>query len=162
MWEWRWKSYWLPACMPWDVNLSRETRQLWSLVIFPTRWSFAQTWLLLNLPSRRLLLTVLMRPPALMPFGYLGHRAHLSVLGHQCSFLYHMALQQFLQPHSYLFYIYNLMVNFFLSWGEINAIDQQILCCKRGLSSTPLLYFHVYSRITYHITLVCTRYCVRG
>ena len=151
MWERQLRSYWLPVCVPWDVKLSQETRQLWSVVIFPTLWGFAQTWLLLNLTSRHPLLTVLLRPPALLPFWYPGCLANLSVLRHQYSFMYYIALQEFLQLHLCLFYIYNLAINSFLSWGVINAIDQQILCCERGLSSIPLLYLPVYSKIIYWV-----------
>lgn len=61
----------------------------------------------------------------------------------------YIALHEFLQLHLCLFYIYNLAVQ--TSLPELrsnnNAIAQQILCCKRGLGSTPLLYLPVCSKI---------------
>lgn len=162
MWEWQWRSYWLPAYIPWDVNLSREIRQLWSLVIFPTPWGFAQTWLLLDLPLQAPFADCPYQAPSSHPLWVPGAPGSLvcplpsmliSVLyGFATVFAASFVFILYLQPDGKL--LPELRRN--KCYRPINTLLQKRLI----LHPTPLLPCVFQNHLPH--TLVCIRYCVRG
>lgn len=128
-------------CWHRDIGISQEIRQLWSLVIFPT-----SVRLCTNLTAFACLLHA--------TFSGCSHQAPsssfllvswaLRLLAHplltMLIYILCCFVRVFLSFCLCSFCIYRLIVSFFLSMQLRNAVDHQIVCCKRNSSSTPYLH----------------------